>query len=234
MNEQKTILQFDDVTLGDPERNEIEMESVGFRLGPGDSLVVETREEAACPPIAAAAQGILEPMQGCVRFMGEDWRAMTADAVASHRSRIGRVYESHAWVSNLDLDENITLARRHHSRQPIPEIIDEARALARRFGLEDLPAVRPAWAKRREWRISQWVRALLGKPSLLLLERPTREAADEECSAWIAAVEEAREQGAAVLWVLSDQRVLRNQSIRPARHARFENKRLIMPAENPT
>ncbi len=226
-----TILEFNEVTLGAPGRGGSELRSVTFRLGPGDALIIGLADEAVCPPLADAAQGLLDPTDGCVLFMGEEWGKMSPDAVASSRSRIGRVYDAQAWISNLDLDENITLARRHHTRQPVQEIMEAARALAGRFGMEELPAVRPVWAEPRQLRLGQWVRALLGEPVLLVLERPTREASDKECAAWIGAVEDERARGAAVLWLTSDRRVLRNRSIRPAIHATLKGEQLVWAAE---
>ncbi len=233
MSTDKPILTWENVTLGgdDAGRDEVVLEGVHFELGAGETVVVRIEEEMACPPLADAAQGLLNPVRGRILFMGQDWRAMDPDTAASNRGRIGRVYESHAWISNLDLDENITLGRRHHTRQPVPDILEEARAWARRFGLDDLPAVRPAWANRRERRMAQWVRALLGEPDLLLLERPTREAADGECAAWMEAVEEARAKGAAVMWVVSDERVWQNESMRSALHVTVRDGQWVVSPE---
>jgi phospholipid/cholesterol/gamma-HCH transport system ATP-binding protein len=176
-------------------------------LQPGEGLLVYVDSRRRYPPIADAACGLVSPVQGRIRFQGRDWQDRMAGGAAIARSRIGRVFEGHAWVSNLDLDENITLAQRHHTGRTEHEIIAEAENWARRFGLDALPAVRPAKAGHRERMKAQWIRALLGEPHLLLLERAGRDVTDEELLAWIAAVKEQLKRGAAMIWLTSDEDV---------------------------
>ena len=107
-----------------------------------------------------------------MKFEDTDWEEMAADAAAAARGRIGRVFEVRGWISNLDVDENITLAQRHHTSRPLGEIEAEALALAQQFGLADLPRLRPAMLRAGELRRAAWIRALLGAPTLILLEHP--------------------------------------------------------------
>ncbi len=218
MSEPISILTFDQVELGPTESDDRRLRGIDFRMGPGDIVLVHAAEEGPCPPLADAACGVLEPSAGRVLFEGKDWRDLSSDACSAARSRIGHVWDEHPFVSNLDLDENITLAQRHHTTRPLDEIREEALGHARRFGLDSLPAVRPAWASRRDLAVSQWIRALMGQPVLLLLERSTGDVDDEACNAWVESVASAAERGAGVLWVTSDPRVLNN----PAIHAKIK------------
>ncbi len=226
------ILVFSNVSLArDESTGDLVMEEVDFTVREGGCLMVELDEEAPCPPLADAAQGLVDPVQGRVFFRGEDWMDMSPDRVVDVRSVIGRVYATGTWVNNLDLDENITLSQRHHTSRSMDEILYEARELAERFGLKELPAVRPEWADNSEERICQWVRAMMGKPQLLLLERRTREASDWECDKLVQAVVEAMHNGAGVLWLSSDVRILKNQSILPVTRVKFGGNRLTESIE---
>jgi len=61
---------------------------------------------------------------------------------------------------------------------------------------------------------------LLGAPRLMILERPTHDASDEECGQLVEAVQERRTQGAAVIWLTSDARLSNNQSLDPTIRAK--------------
>ncbi len=213
-------IQFETVTLPATDRYDQEVADIHFVLSAGECLLVNVEDERGCPPLADTAEGLLTPVAGRVRMDGRDWSSISADESAAYRSVIGRVFEEQAWVSNLDVDENVTLAQRHHTRRPEQEIRDEALQWAGRFGWDSLPAIRPAWAPRHELVIAQWVRALLGTPRLMILERPTRDVGDEECGQLVEAVLERRAEGAAVIWLTSDERLSNNQSLNPTIRAK--------------
>lgn len=219
------IVHFEGVTLQATDRYDQEVRGIDFRLGAGECLLIEVDGERACPPLADTAQGLIEPTTGRVWVEGRDWSALSAEAVARCRGRIGRVFEDHAWLSNLDVDENVTLAQRHHSGRTDDVIRDEALRWATRFGRDGLPAMRPAWAPRHELVVAQWVRALLGEPHLLILERPTRDIPDDESALLVDAVREQRARGVAVLWLASDERLLNNQSLHATQRAKIAGDR---------
>jgi phospholipid/cholesterol/gamma-HCH transport system ATP-binding protein len=141
-----------------------------------------------------------------VAFLGADWKTAPPDDQAARRGRIGRVFDGHGWISNLDVDENMTLARRHHTTRPAGEIERDAEALVRRFGLPELPRLRPALMAPADLRRAEWVRAFLGEPRLVILEQPTRDVFAEAIPALAAAVDDACARGAAVLWLMDDER----------------------------
>ena len=219
------ILQFNAVTLPATDRDNPELAGIDFVLAQGDCFAVRVEEERVCPPLADMAMGLLRPSAGCVLLEGRDWAQMSADDVSRARSRIGRVFEEQGWVSNLDVDENVTLAQRHHTGRSPTEIRAEALRWARRFGRDALLSVRPAWATRHELLIAQWVRAFMGEPQLLIFERPTRDATDDECTWFLNALREQRQRGAGVIVLASDERLLDAALLTPTLCATVENDR---------
>ena len=163
---------------------------------------------------------MVDPDAGRVAFLGEDWRTMPPNRSAERRGKIGRVFETHAWISNLDVDENITLAQRHHTARPEDEIAREAEALVRQFGLEDLPRVRPAVVRRSDLRRAEWVRAFIGEPQLIILENPTKDVYMDALPGLVGAVKAARGRGAAVIWMTDDARAL--SKVAPESTHKFE------------
>jgi ABC-type branched-subunit amino acid transport system ATPase component len=167
----------------------------------GEEARVETPPGVPAASLADLATGLLAPEEGTIAFDGRDWSSMPADESCAARGRIARVFSGTAWISNLDVIENILLPALHHTGRPAGELREAADALARRFGLDGVPAGRPAWTDAHDLQVCQWVRALLLPRDLAVLEDPLRHAADEEAAAWRAALDEARAAGLAVLWI---------------------------------
>ncbi len=201
---QEIILTFDEVSTPASAPDEIPLVDVTFSLGAGDLAIVDTATRGGSCSLAEIATGLTEPTQGSVTFLGEDWQELKPPRAAALRGRIGRVFTRQSWISNLDVDENVTLAQRYHTGRSHRQVLAEAETLAQTFGLPGLPAVRPARAGRQELRLAEWVRAFLGTPRLIILEEPMRGVASGLFAHLIQTVEAARERGAAVLYLTGD------------------------------
>ena len=183
-------------------------------------------------PLADAAEGLLAPQAGCVRFLGQDWTGMSPDEAVAARASIGRVFSGPAWISNLDVDENVVLRLRHHTGRTPEDIEAEACALARAVGLEDLPRRRPAWVNRQDLARAQWVRALLGQPAMLLLERPKQDVPEDAVAALAAAVQEARGNGTAIVWFTSSPKLWNDKGLGATRRCEMRGAKLVSAGEN--
>ncbi len=218
------VLEFDSVSLAKRPPYEGDLRAVGFRLEPGDLLLVRLPEGYPVSPLADVASGLVEPDEGVVRFLGKSWAAGNEADRASARGRIGRVFERAGWLSNLDIDENITLAQRYHTRREPAEILAEAHALARELGSGDIPAGRPAHQDRAVLLAAQWVRALVARPRLLLLERPVRDLPDADVELFARAILRRRElDGLAVVWLTDDHERIGDSALRPTRKCAMQD-----------
>ncbi len=165
---------------------------------------------------------------------------MPAAEGATLRGRIGRVFDAvgvgalgNGWVSHLDVDENVMLAQRHHTRRPSSEIEAEAAKLARMFGLPGLPRGRPAQARIPDLQRAACVRAFIGTPDLILLERPEQGVYPEIMPPLINAVRSARARGAAVVWLNDHPAVWGDRGIRPTwRCVMSGSQMLVLPADD--
>lgn len=197
----KKVLELQSVTTSPEERYAMGLSGVSLSLASGEAVIVTVSKAGLSTPLADLCSGLEDPVTGDVRFLGLPWTKRSAAQMTLARGRIGRVWSDSAWVGNLDMDENILLPQLHHTHDPVAKVLEQARALARSFGLDDLPHTRPAKTPENSRRKAQWVRALMGSPELLLLEYPD-DGADEVDRARLAlAVEQARTKGAAVLWI---------------------------------
>ncbi|MDD5484258.1 MAG: hypothetical protein PHP98_11525 [Kiritimatiellae bacterium] len=200
MPETINILEFANVALPAGAPGQAEMRGLTFSLPPGRLLLVRLEAGGENLPLADAAEGLLAPEAGAVRWQGRDWRALGPEDELRARAQIGRIFEKNGWISNLNVIENVTLSERHHTRRPEKEIIAEADALARAFGLEEIPRRRPVFVPKRDLKMAEWVRALIGTPLLLLLERPEEGVPDNDLPKLMAAVQAALQRGAAAIW----------------------------------
>ena len=180
---------------------------VTFTLSRGELLLLRLERGRFRLPLADLAAGVLEPGQGTIEFFGENWLRMSPDYSSTQRGKIGRVFEDHGWISNLAIDENITLAQRHHSNRSDSDIEEEATRLARMFGIPGLPHRPVAGMRREDLRRSELIRAFIGNPMLIILERPTRNIFPGIMPSLMNAIRAARDRGSAVIWTTSEDRV---------------------------
>lgn len=228
MVEETDILKFTGVNLQDVPHEQSEMRGLTFLLESGSLMVLTVEAGHENLPLADAAEGLIVPAAGAVCWRNRAWSAMQPGEELSARSRIGRVFEKDGWISNLNVIENITLAQRHHTARPEKEIIAEADELARSFGLREAPRQRPAFVPRRELRLAEWIRAFMGNPLLLLLERPETGVMEENVPRLIKAVREARSRGAAVIWQTDRDSIRQTPQLESAVRYRMRGKEMIL------
>jgi ABC-type lipoprotein export system ATPase subunit len=166
------IIQFDNVHFRPPKERVAPLAGVSLAVGEGELLAIHVRSSRKVVPLFDLAEGIASPSSGSIAFLGREWQHRSSTDALAARSMIGRVFEGPAWLSNLTVKENITLRQRHHTSRTDGEIAEEARSLASAFGLKKLPHQHSHSLSQRTLQISQWVRALAGRPSLVLLESP--------------------------------------------------------------
>lgn len=213
MNPNDPILEFEDVTIAAAVREHAGLSHVSARFGPGTLTLIQMEPGNEQLPLTDLATGLLCPAEGRVLFQGEAWTEMPPEQVGQRRAQIGRVFDGHGWISNLNVNENVTLAQRHHTRRPDAEILAEAEALARAFGLNELPKIRPALVAPRDLRRAEWIRGFLGRPLLVLLERPMKGMPLEHLPRLISAVKETMARGAALLWLTDEDQVWQNPDL---------------------
>lgn len=174
-----------------------------FTLAAGELAAVEVERGVHRSPLADVSCGLLAAGEGTAVFENRDWSGASPNAAARARFRIGRVFDrsGYHWLSNLDIDENLTLGTRFHHGATGAEVHARIEALARAAGCWPVPEGRPATVQRALLRRLEWVRAFLNDPVLLVLENPLHDVEGGAAVDFTALVEGARRRGAAVLWM---------------------------------
>ena len=221
MNATPAILEFGNVTVQSGPHYETGLWQISFALNPGDLLLVRIERENERLPLADATEGLVRPAQGTVSFLGDNWQTLSADRSAAQRGKIGRLFDDEGWVSDIDVDENIMLAQRHHTQRTDDDIINEALELSRMFGLPGLPLGRPAGIRRWDLRKAACIRAFLGQPTLVIIEQPVRGIYADFMAPLLNAVQSARARGAAILWTVTDPQIWNNPAVRATTRAKM-------------
>jgi ribose transport system ATP-binding protein len=204
------------------------LEEVDLKLFAGDLALVRIESGIERHPLPDVISGLIPPDRGEAFFCGASWLSMPADNHAAARGKIGRVFGDHGWVSNLDVDENVTLAARYHGAMTDDQLaraLDEWCDIA---GLASLPQTRPAATDRALLARAQWVRASLTSPRLLVLEFPGRHLAGAWRVDLLKLVNRLRESGTAVLWLCESDQEWNDASLKPSLKLTSERNRLLL------
>lgn len=198
------VLEFLKVTIHSRTEEMCGISEATFSIRKGGICVILLEEGREQTPFAAAAEGLMDIHSGRILFEGTCWEDMHAYGQCDRRGRIRRVFDHFGWVSNLDVKENLCLSECHHAGRGRDDVLAEAAQWCARFGVGRIPDGRPARVHPMTLRKLEWVRAFLGKPSLLILERPLARAAKGDGPLLVKAVCEAAEKGVAVMWLTDE------------------------------
>jgi phospholipid/cholesterol/gamma-HCH transport system ATP-binding protein len=201
MELRRTVLEFERVTIPASEAYDAPMRNVSFRLEEGQLMLIRVDEASDHLPLADAAQGLIPTPSGAVRFLGEEWWKMGARREAQMRGKTRRIFESEGWISNLDVMENILLSEFHHTHRSMDELTAEALTLASNFGLNGIPPGRHVRLHAATLRKLEWVRAFMGRPELILMDRAALGFSRPDLALLVGAVRVALSRGAAVIWI---------------------------------
>lgn len=197
------VLELSNVSFTSGTTNSIGLREANLTVREGALVMLRMTRTQTCRDLASMLQGLHRPSQGEVLFQKANWKGDDFDRHYRMRSRIGRVFEDHGWIQNFNVLENVTLATRHH--QPENTTVREQFDFwARRFNVSADPFSRPSFVDPAVLQVYQWIRAVIGKPALLILERPMNSVPVSRLPMLVELINEVRKRGAAVLWFTSN------------------------------
>lgn len=177
------------------------LQALNLAVRPGECVHLQAEPHLPPPALAKHALGLLEPVIGEVLFQQTAWKDRTEAKKTQARGEVATIFVGEAWVSNLSVAENVTLATRFHGREPQHAALRRADQLAERLGLERTPRERAGVLPADRLLLSQWVRAFTLKPKLLLAEDPTLDLTQQQIHRLLALLQEQLQAGLAVLWI---------------------------------
>lgn len=172
--------------LPGPEGNVVRFENVGLRYGTGPEVLrdVSFRIEPGSFQFLTGPSGAgktsllrllfmaLRPTRGLISLFGHDVAALTKDALATLRRRIGLVFQDFRLLDHLSTYENVALPLRvlgHSEASYRAEVIE----LLKWVGLGDRLRAPPPVLSGGEKQRAAIARAVISRPELLLADEPT-------------------------------------------------------------
>lgn len=227
LEKQRIVLRFEDTVLTTDPYGRSVSDELNLEVFGGDFFLIRLARAEQTATFADACAGIIPPLRGVVYFLGRNWQKLRPDLANALRGRIGSAFTSANWINHLSLLENILLPQLYHTHRSAARIRDEAGELAERFGLPGLPLGLPGDFTAVDLQRAACVRAFLGQPLLLLLQEPTGAMASEILSPLIQAIRDARDRGAAVIWITRKGSIWNDASIPATRRYRLLARKLM-------
>ncbi len=196
----RRVLELREVTFGKRPETSLCLRRSSLVVHRGDLVMIRTYASQSTRRFATMMQGLVPPDAGSVLFNGRDWAQQHAQTQFTMRSRIGRVFDGQGWVANLNVRENLLVSKQHH-RADMEEIERELVFWTDWFQLGKITRKRPAFVEASQLQIHQWIRAFLGRPALLILERPMRTVSSKMFKSFLASIHHMQMRGAAVIWI---------------------------------
>ncbi|TWU41123.1 P-loop NTPase family protein [Novipirellula artificiosorum] len=197
--EKPEVLTLRDVTFAGSTDSSVQLAAANLVIREGELAIVRLDRFQKTRDTVSMMQGLSSPLRGEVLFHNKDWRGQDFERHFRMRSKIGRVFDDHAWIQNLNVGKNVTLASEHHALATAT-IFDEVHAWRKRFGVKDVLRQRPAFVDESILQVYQWIRALILKPKLMILERPMQSVSMKLLPKFTDAVNGLRRSGTGVLW----------------------------------
>lgn len=148
------------------------LEGVSLSLAAGQRVLVLGQPRQAVGAFMRLAATLEPPSRGSIRVLGQPPEALDQWGLLDLRRRIGLVRRASALISNITLEQNITLGLRYHLNLSPTAAADRVDGLLERLGLELVRDQRPAGVSLEQQRLAVYARELAMEPELLLLEMP--------------------------------------------------------------
>src|SRR6201990_739295 len=169
-----------------PEASLVRFENVGLRYGPGAEILrdlsfhIEPHSfQFLTGPSGAGKSSLLrllflsiKPTRGLITAFGSDVATMTKEELATHRRRIGIVFQDFRLLDHMTTYENVALPFRVMGRDEDTyrrEVIDLLKWVGLGDRMDALPPILSGGEKQR----AAIARAVISRPQLLLADEPT-------------------------------------------------------------
>ncbi|TWU43921.1 putative phospholipid import ATP-binding protein MlaF [Novipirellula aureliae] len=225
-NEKPIVLRLSDVSFRASRESDIHFNRLTMTVRQGDLAMIHLDRSQKVRETVSVLEGLIQPHEGTVLFEQNDWLGDDYDRHFRMRSRIGRVFENNAWIQNLNIAENVTLARRHHQMEP-KSIDTDLTVWRTRFDVANVLNQRPAFVEPSTLQVYQWIRSLISKPRLLLLERPMQSVSPSRLTALVNVLNEVRMAGTAVVWFTSNPEDASGKFADPQSHYTLADGKLV-------
>src|SRR6188768_2694820 len=170
---------------------------VSLKVAPGQIHAVLGENGAGKSTLMKIIYGAVAPDEGEIRWNGE--KVAIASPAAARALGISMVYQHFSLFDSLTAAENVWLGL--DKSLSLAEVVAQIRELAASYGL-DVDPLRPVHSLSvGERQRVEIVRALLGKPQLLILDEPTSVLTPQAVDKLFVTLRQLAAQGCSILYI---------------------------------
>ncbi len=143
---------------------------ISFSLKKGENIVIFGPEESGLHIICPLISGAEQNFTGDIFYKGRPIRNF--DYVENHqyKTEIGYLQKNYGLISNMTVEENISLPLKYHSKFTTQEIEELVGKYIKELNLEHCRKFRPVNLLRAETLRTAFIRSIVLNPDLLLVE----------------------------------------------------------------
>ena len=139
-------------------------------VGAGENAVFFGVEGSGLRSITPLALCLAEEYDGDILYRGKTIRGLDYLGRLRFRNEIGYLHGDYGLLSNLSVEQNITLRMEYYSELLPEEIRERAERLMRELGIEERRSSRPVDLARSEILRTAYARAVAHDPALMIIE----------------------------------------------------------------
>ena len=199
------VRSYNTATFRNSKNNVNVLKGISFQVAEGEFVGIMGKSGCGKTTLLKTLGMIDKPMDGTIKFMGEDTSELYGDKLADIRnSKIGFIFQDFYLMDSLSVEENIMLPM-IISKQNINKMIAEAKKYAEQFQIEHLLKKNPYELSGGEKQRVAICRALINNPDLILADEPTGNLDSASSEVVIHTLEEInKKMGKTILLVTHD------------------------------
>lgn len=176
------------------------LQGIDLQLAPGETVGILGPNGAGKSTMINCLSGVLTPSAGRIAANGEDITKLSATARA--RRGIVRTFQNLRLFAGLSAEENVMLGLGRDHNSSHAQRVEQVRATLEEHGLSDFAHRRTRELAYGVQRRVEIARALISRPSVLLLDEPGAGLGHAECELLSKALRHARESfGCAIVLI---------------------------------
>ena len=201
-----TIVSMDEVELTYPNGTKA-LQNLTLQIKKGEFVFVVGASGSGKSTLIKLLMREMEPTSGTIMVNGKDITHLKHKQVATHRRRIGCVFQSFRLLKDRNVYENVAFAQRVIG-VPGRLIGKNVRRILTLVGLEDKEKSYPKHLSGGEQQRVAIARALVNEPALLLADEPTGNLDPKTSMEIMQLLESINQQGTTVIVVTHDKEIV--------------------------
>lgn len=163
------IVDIRDVTYTTPSGIKL-LDNISFKLKQGDNLLVFGAESSGINNLFDLIVRTDSNYQGDVIYQGKSLKTLDYFDQLMHKKDIGYVHGDYGLISNMTVEQNISLPLEYHSKMSASEIKQHVGKIIYDLNLDHCRKLRPIDLTRSEMLKTTFARSIVMDPDLLYLE----------------------------------------------------------------